>query len=74
MPKKLPKISIITPSYNQAKYIDQTIQSVLGQDYPNLAYIVIDGGSTDGTIEILKKFNKQNKKARHQRATEQLGL
>ncbi len=61
MPKKLPKISIITPSYNQARFIDQTIQSVLNQDYPNLEYIVMDGGSTDGTIEILKKYNKKIK-------------
>lgn len=61
MPKKLPKISIITPSYNQAKYINQTILSVLDQNYPNLEYIVMDGGSTDGTIEILQKYNKQLK-------------
>jgi glycosyltransferase involved in cell wall biosynthesis len=52
----LPRISIITPSLNQAKFIEQAISSVLQQGYPNLEYIVIDGGSTDGSIETIRKF------------------
>jgi len=59
--KNLPLISIVTPSYNQAQFIRVTIDSVLSQDYPNLEYFVIDGGSTDGTIEILKSYGKKIK-------------
>ncbi|MFH7813390.1 glycosyltransferase, partial [Acetobacter lovaniensis] len=55
----MPTIAIVTPSYNQRHLISHTIESVIGQDYPSLKYAVVDGGSIDGTKEVIDRYGER---------------
>jgi len=54
-----PLVSIVTPSYNSSRFIEENIRSIMGQSYENIEHIIVDGGSTDGTIEIIQKFEEE---------------
>ena len=54
-----PRISVVTPSYNQGAFIESTIKSVLDQEYPNLEYIVMDGRSSDATVDIIRQYDER---------------
>jgi glycosyltransferase involved in cell wall biosynthesis len=68
----LPPVSIITPAYNQASFLDETIQSVLSQDYPNLEYIILDDGSKDNTLEVLVRYGSRIRLESHENMGEAL--